>query len=220
MSPQRHDAPGFETDVAERPERHERSKGVERQMTAQNWKADDPGDYAETTPGSQVPQVVSGPLLPQPAARFMKHSSEDPKSWPSQLMPIESVTAIPQPSSLSSVEHADEFLAPEKTELLTSGKTEEEGRSEYSLLLPPTAVSHRTKAQSGPSSAPLAPATPRPQDRRITAASAGEPDEIQIHIGKIEVLAVPQTPAPAAVKTPRKAMSLDQYLQQRDRSRL
>jgi hypothetical protein len=218
-APQHHGGPLFETDVAERPGSYDR-EGVE-QMTAQNTKAVGPSTYFEEMAGPQVPQIVSMPHLSHPAAGFLKHSGANQNSRPGQLMPVESVTEMSRPESFGSVERerADEFRTPEKTEFLRSGKTKEEGRSEYSLLLPPTAVSHRTEAQSGPSSAPVAPVTQRSQGRRTTAASKGEPDDIQIHIGKIEVLAVPQTPAPAPAKTSRKATSLDQYLQQRDRSR-
>jgi len=42
-----------------------------------------------------------------------------------------------------------------------------------------------------------------------------EPDEIQIHIGRIEVTAVPAQVAPAAVKPARKGPSLDEYLKRR-----
>jgi hypothetical protein len=42
-----------------------------------------------------------------------------------------------------------------------------------------------------------------------------EPDEIQIHIGRIEVTAV-QPPAPRAPKPPDKAISLDAYLELRN----
>ena len=42
-----------------------------------------------------------------------------------------------------------------------------------------------------------------------------EPDEIQIHIGRIEVTAV-QPPAPRAPKPPDKAISLDAYLERRN----
>jgi hypothetical protein len=50
--------------------------------------------------------------------------------------------------------------------------------------------------------------------------SRSEPEEIQIHIGRIEVSAMPPAPAPAAVKTPRKSSSLDDYLRRRDRRTL
>lgn len=44
-----------------------------------------------------------------------------------------------------------------------------------------------------------------------------EPDEIQIHIGRIEVTAVPQAPAPAVANPERNIPSLDEYLKRRDR---
>jgi len=46
---------------------------------------------------------------------------------------------------------------------------------------------------------------------------AREPDDIQIHIGRIEVTAVQQAPARAAFKPARKGQSLDEYLKHRDR---
>lgn len=46
---------------------------------------------------------------------------------------------------------------------------------------------------------------------------ASEPDDIQIHIGRIEVIAVPPAPAPAAGKSQRNVPSLDEYLKRRDR---
>jgi len=50
-----------------------------------------------------------------------------------------------------------------------------------------------------------------------TVRSAREPDEIQIHIGRIEVTAVqPAAPTPGASKPRRSARSLDEYLRRRD----
>lgn len=46
-----------------------------------------------------------------------------------------------------------------------------------------------------------------------------EPDEIQIHIGRIEVSAVTQQAPVAVARTPRTPSSLDEYLQRRDRRR-
>jgi len=46
-----------------------------------------------------------------------------------------------------------------------------------------------------------------------------EPDDIQIHIGRIEVSAVPQPTPVAVTRTPRTPSSLDEYLQRRDRRR-
>ncbi|HEX9200064.1 MAG TPA: hypothetical protein VF865_10935 [Acidobacteriaceae bacterium] len=60
------------------------------------------------------------------------------------------------------------------------------------------------------------------QERRTLAtvapragATVREPDEIQIHIGRIEVTAVPQATRPAPPPV-RKALSLDDYLKRRD----
>jgi hypothetical protein len=57
-----------------------------------------------------------------------------------------------------------------------------------------------------------------PRKTETKQQQAREPDEIHIHIGRVEVLAVPQTTGPAAVKAPRKSSpSLDDYLRRRDR---
>ena len=58
-------------------------------------------------------------------------------------------------------------------------------------------------------------ASPRPM---IYAAQSErpEPDEIQIHIGRIEVTAVPQTRPSTPARAARKAPALDEYLRRRD----
>jgi len=62
--------------------------------------------------------------------------------------------------------------------------------------------------------------SPRPRDKRRTEASSAaqrEPDEIQIHIGRIEISAVPQAPPTTVAKAARTSSSLDEYLKRRDR---
>lgn len=53
---------------------------------------------------------------------------------------------------------------------------------------------------------------------RVEHRTAQAPEEIQIHIGRIEVTAVQQAPARAPLKPARKRESLDDYLRRRDRS--
>jgi hypothetical protein len=52
--------------------------------------------------------------------------------------------------------------------------------------------------------------------RRDLGYAAVTPDEIQIHIGRIEVTAVPQAPAAPTAKPAAKSVSLDEYLKRRD----
>jgi len=58
-----------------------------------------------------------------------------------------------------------------------------------------------TRRQQAPASPP-----PRP----------AQPEEIQIHIGRIEVLAVPQAVSRPAAAPARKGLSLDEYLSRRN----
>ena len=59
----------------------------------------------------------------------------------------------------------------------------------------------------------------RVNERNATTSppAKSEPDEIHIHIGRIEVTAVPQTPSRTSSKPQRKGISLDEYLKGRDR---
>jgi len=55
-------------------------------------------------------------------------------------------------------------------------------------------------------------ARPKPQDPAGTGEREHERDEIQVHIGRIEVTAATQPPAPRPAKPVRKALNLDEYL--------
>jgi hypothetical protein len=70
-----------------------------------------------------------------------------------------------------------------------------------------------------PKSSPFTYGTDR-NDRMVPPRgypARAEPDEIQIHIGRIEVVAMPPTPAPAASAKPQRwTPSLDEYLRRRD----
>ena len=60
-------------------------------------------------------------------------------------------------------------------------------------------------------------AAPMKQEMNVSRPMGREPDEIQIHIGRIEVTAVPQAPARSAIRPARKGQSLEEYLSRRDR---
>jgi hypothetical protein len=60
-------------------------------------------------------------------------------------------------------------------------------------------------------------AAPTRQEMHVSRSAGGEPDGIQIHIGRIEVTAVQQMPERAAIRPTRKGQSLEEYLNRRDR---
>jgi hypothetical protein len=69
---------------------------------------------------------------------------------------------------------------------------------------------------------PLTPVTAREDTReekveffRRASASEREPDEIQINIGRIEVVAVPPPAARPAAAPARKSLNLEEYLKRR-----
>ena len=81
----------------------------------------------------------------------------------------------------------------------------------------------RSEAGAGPGAPRFPPEPGNMREASATVTAAGhparaerEPDEIQIHIGRIEVTAV-QAPAPRAPNPPDTAISLDAYLERRNR---
>jgi len=80
------------------------------------------------------------------------------------------------------------------------------------LFGPPAAAGVAAEARMR--SARAAPA-PRERHASSTPAAARQPDDIQIHIGRIEVIAVPPA-APRVTKAPDRSPSLDAYLNRRD----
>jgi hypothetical protein len=88
-------------------------------------------------------------------------------------------------------------------------------RTVVPLLAPAAPTDRETPAFAA--LAPPRPASTSASQRRAPDArhAANEPHEVQIHIGRIEVTAVP--PAPARVAAPRRTgMSLDDYLKRRN----
>ena len=119
-------------------------------------------------------------------------------------------------------------VAPEREPVLAARLAQEREATQptvYAPLMPMTEV--RSEAKLIPKILPQIaphPAAPTRRDKSKVEAirsAEHEADDIQIHIGRIEVLAVP--PAPPVVrpaKSAHKAPSLDDYLKHRDRRTL
>jgi hypothetical protein len=88
---------------------------------------------------------------------------------------------------------------------------------DYSPLLPEIASPGSLHGLDSPMPS-VAPQTHRDAPAKLpnTVPDRREPDEIQITIGRIEVTAVPQSPARPAPKPGRKSLSLDEYLRRAD----
>jgi hypothetical protein len=89
------------------------------------------------------------------------------------------------------------------------------------VLKPPTAEKLRVPDPTVLREArqPMTPAAGRKRERDLSGRSgmpAREPDEIQIHIGRIEVTAAPTAPVRAAPKPTNKSLDLGAYLKRRD----
>jgi hypothetical protein len=93
------------------------------------------------------------------------------------------------------------------------------GETQPNPGLVPAVASLSPKVRST-TAAPFEPRTngnPRPSPRRAET-NHQKPDEIQIHIGRIEVIAAPPpTARPPAPSSRRGSQSLDEYLRRRDR---
>jgi hypothetical protein len=146
--------------------------------------------------------------VPRRAAEFVEHPDEEQDFTSARRLQMEYRTEPLQEQELAERRSVDEFATIHET----GGK---EHRTDYVPLLAVTARGPQPKSQPV-SSVPLAPAIPEPQKGQAPAAASH--DEIQIHIGKIEVLAVPQTPPARIASSSRKGMSLEEYLRNRDRS--
>jgi hypothetical protein len=100
----------------------------------------------------------------------------------------------------------------------TAADTERGERSERSELLRPQGLKfapllpHEPPSSFGSAAGQRAKSEPLPR----SAPADREPDKVEIHIGRIEVTAVPQeAPRPAATR-PRKSLDLGDYLKRRD----
>lgn len=144
------------------------------------------------TPLLPAPDEAKAPIIvPRLPANRGDQSQEDAAKLRSET--------VVRPPPKQKVEHSSKET--ESSAIAAS----EDARQASASTPAPTFVTDRNDRMSSPT---------RP-------ATRPEPDEIQIHIGRIEVVAVPPAPvAPAACKPKRGAPSLDEYLRRSNRRSL
>ena len=158
-------------------------------------------------PGSE-----HAPLLPKSVASDGRAASDAPRFVPAMSDPVGSPD---DPFGDPFGDRSSRLAAEAQRPLLTAeadvhvtAPAPASGRAgaPFRPVMQPTRVSDAVVSATGPG------------DRsrlRHGAQAAQQPDDIQIHIGRIEVLAVP-SPAPRAPKAPDRSLSLDAYLNRRD----
>jgi hypothetical protein len=185
-------------------------------------------DTALSVEGVTTPLVS----LTQPSVETQQTSSRPSNAPDSDIAGIRSSsfqTVEPRPKSRAETRDSFEPLLPHLRNEASSPQT---SPTQESLLAePPKPLlepAHPALVPAGPglSSPTIAGAQAlansssfRRHERSAAANRAGksQPDEIQIHIGRIEVTAVPQTSQRTASKPARKGITLEEYLKGRDR---
>jgi hypothetical protein len=191
----------------------------ERPAPLQGWEESDYVTLAQpplyrphTTPPKREPLGVEpgsghAPLLPKSGTPDRRAASDASPFVPALSDPVGSPDdPFGDRSSRPAAEAQRPLLAAEADVHVTvpapaSGRAVDPFRA----VIQPTPVSDAVANATGVAD------WPRP---RHGAQAAPQPDDIQIHIGRIEVLAVPP-PAPRAPKAPDRSLSLDAYLNRR-----
>jgi hypothetical protein len=153
-------------------------------------------------------------VTPVPASSRPFH---DPRPWPEPLVPSERLPTPPGERTPEAPQTQPEIAESNRESGRHREKREQEGTSQSryepliaeSLIRPNNQqILRRESFASGAREKDDLSGRPIPTE--------GEPDEIQIHIGRIEVTAVSQTGARAATKPARKGLNLEEYLKRRD----
>jgi len=120
--------------------------------------------------------------------------------------------------------HEHSSVAPQREPISAASLAPKEEGSQQNVYAPLMPVSEvRSEPKIVPQIAPNRAASSRRDTGKVEAVRGGEreADDIQIHIGRIEVVAMAPAPAVARpAKSPQKAPSLDDYLKRRDRRTL
>lgn len=160
----------------------------------------------------------------------------------SPLLPVESAT-LPRPSpqtvrasiSASQDNSAFETLLPTGQQQMPGHETniptpesdsEDKRQNAYTALMPIKTVATQMKTAVAAISGgrefggnPGRSAGQNARNLQTARRAQREPDQIEIHIGRIEVAAIPQAQAAPAARVSRKAESLSEYLARRDKRR-
>jgi hypothetical protein len=165
-----------------------------------------------------VPRATHTPFSPESEALQGKPSRKEGESRPEAFRPI-----VPLPRRTTPVVSTPHQTLPQPEELgpLRTIETAQqagslvEGAESYTPLIPPNVQPSDAEPELFHPSPSVVSAAPKKDSfaaPRRAVPSGREPDEIQIHIGRIEVTAVPQAePRPAAVPAS-KSINLDEYL--------
>jgi len=162
---------------------------------------------------------ASAPGAPMQAARGGSASAERPAHPVTPLVQPEDQTPAPaprtavHPAEVSQKEFQKE--TPPESEWTTARLPEQEAVRKSSS--PPGAQAAPVFSPQLPPPLPLRPGRPPAPELRTQPPARREPEEIQIHIGRIEVTAVPAAPAAAPTARPRRAPNLAEYLKKGDR---
>jgi hypothetical protein len=138
-----------------------------------------------------------------PPQRFAAHGNGPllPGEYSGEVFAVPEIDSRRREEEKASHREPEGNARPEQTEERTGG------RHIRQFVAPPA-----IQVQSLRAAAP-----PRVDSVRRASAPRSEPDEIHIHIGRIEVAAVAPSPQRAAPPAPRKGINLDEYLRRGSR---
>jgi hypothetical protein len=162
-----------------------------------------PSELDEAEPFRRVTQRSEHtPLLPRSAASDTRSTAHTPPAFPVPLRHGgEPVVSGDAPSW-----EPPKIPFTDATEVHVTAPVTRDANDAFRALMKPASVSDVVTRSAQPRNMAVQPNAPR---------GGRQPDDIQIHIGRIEVIAVPP-PAPRAPKAPDRSPSLDAYLSRRD----
>jgi len=176
-----------------------------------------------------VPAPLVSPTRPPVGTQqASSRPSNAPDSDSASIRPSSFQTIEPKPTSIAERRDSFQPLLPclrNEASSAPTGPTQESLLAEPRKPLPqpayttvPSRFAHSSPTIGGAQLLGNS-STFRGNERNATASRSpkSEPDEIQIHIGRIEVTAVAPTPSRTSSKPQRKGISLDEYLKGRDR---